>query len=109
MSQTSGMRSGPRVAWCLVTTTQTPVVAGSGINGAAVRTGGRPFPVINPATGEVGASYALATPADVDAAVAAARAAQPGWARATPAERAAVLGKLAELMDANAATFVAEE
>ncbi|MDX1874170.1 gamma-aminobutyraldehyde dehydrogenase [Mycolicibacterium sp. 120266] len=103
------MRSGPRVACDLVTTTQTPVVAGSWINGAAVRTGGQPFSVISPATGEVVASYALATPADVDAAVAAARAAQPGWAKAAPVERAGVLAKLAELMEANAATFIAEE
>ncbi len=109
MSQTGGMRSGPRVACDLVTTTQTPVVAGSWIDGAAVQTGGQPFTVISPATGEVVASYALATPADVDAAVAAARAAQPGWAKAAPVERAGVLAKLAELMEANAATFIAEE
>ncbi|MBN9636631.1 MAG: aldehyde dehydrogenase family protein, partial [Actinobacteria bacterium] len=56
-------------------------------------TAGRPLDVINPATGAVAASYALATPADVDAAVAAARAAQPNWARATPAERATVLAQ----------------
>ena len=44
--------------------------------------------------------YALATPADVDAAVASARAALPGWATATPVERSAVLAKLAELAGA---------
>ena len=49
-------------------------IPGSWINGAAVPTGGAPFEVINPATGAVVATYALATPADVDAAVAAARA-----------------------------------
>ncbi|TAJ40891.1 MAG: aldehyde dehydrogenase family protein, partial [Chitinophagaceae bacterium] len=38
-------------------------------------TAGRPFEIVSPATGVVVASYALATPADVDAAVAAARAA----------------------------------
>jgi betaine-aldehyde dehydrogenase len=92
-----------------VTATQAPAVAGSWINGAAVRTGGRTFEVINPATAAVAATIALATPADVDAAVAAARTAQPGWAKATPAERSAVLAKLAELMAANAETFIAEE
>jgi betaine-aldehyde dehydrogenase len=92
-----------------VTITQTPVVAGSWIDGAAVRTGGQPFAVISPATGATVTTYALATPADVDAAVAAARAAQPGWAKAAPVERAGVLAKLAELIEANAATFIAEE
>ncbi|MCV7252211.1 gamma-aminobutyraldehyde dehydrogenase [Mycobacterium hackensackense] len=103
------MRSSPRVAWCSVALTETSVVAGSWINGEAVKTGGQPFAVISPATGEVVSTYALATPADVDAAVAAARAAQPGWAKAAPVERAGVLAKLAELMEANAATFIAEE
>ena len=84
-------------------------IPGSWINGVVAQTGGAPFEVINPATGAVAATYALATPADVDAAVAAARAAQPGWAGATPAERAGVLFKLAELMEAEADTFIAEE
>ncbi len=52
---------------------------------------------------------ALATPGDVDVAVASARAALPAWSAATPAERSAVLAKLAELVDAHAAEFVAEE
>lgn len=84
-------------------------IPGSWINGAVAQTSGVPFEVINPATGAVAATYALATPADVDAAVAAARAAQPGWARATPVDRAGVLFKLAELMQAEADTFIAEE
>ena len=53
--------------------------------------------IIDPATGNVVADCALATPADVDAAVASARAALPGWSTATPAERSAVLAKLAQL------------
>ncbi|MHA3023347.1 gamma-aminobutyraldehyde dehydrogenase [Mycobacterium sp. BMJ-28] len=92
-----------------MSTIATQVVAGSWINGKAVITGGQSFDVVSPATGDVVASYALATPADVDAAVAAARAAQPGWANAAPVQRASVLAKLAELMEANAATFIAEE
>ncbi|MCV7129559.1 gamma-aminobutyraldehyde dehydrogenase, partial [Mycolicibacterium vanbaalenii] len=47
--------------------------------------------------------------ADVDAAVASARAALGGWATATPAERSAVLAKLAKLADEATADLVAEE
>ena len=84
-------------------------LASSWIDGAEVQTGGAPHRVINPADGSVVAELALATVADVDHAVASARAAFAEWSRATPAERSAVLGKLAELMDANADTFIAEE
>ncbi len=65
--------------------------------------------MINPADGRVVAELALAQPADVDAAVACARAALPGWSGATPAERSAVLATLAELLQAHAAEVVAEE
>ncbi len=51
----------------------------------------------------------MATPADVDVAVASARAAQPGWATATPAERSAVLFALAELLETRASDVIAEE
>ena len=51
----------------------------------------------------------MATPADVDRAVASARAALRGWATATPVDRAGVLAKLAELVDANAEQIIAEE
>lgn len=83
--------------------------AGSWINGVFVDTGGTAHTVVNPANGEAVARMTLATTADVDTAVAAARAALPGWARATPAERAGVLTRLAELMAADAAVFIAEE
>ena len=84
-------------------------LASSWIDGVAVQTGGPAHRVINPADGSVVAELALATPGDVDRAVSSARAAFAEWSRATPADRSAVLGKLAELMDANAATFIAEE
>ncbi|MEO3760677.1 gamma-aminobutyraldehyde dehydrogenase [Mycobacterium sp. B14F4] len=84
-------------------------VAGSWIDGAPVVTGGAAHRVINPATGDSVADYALATPADVDAAVAAARAALGEWSSAKPAERAAVLFKLAQLADGSAGVLVAEE
>ena len=47
-------------------------------------TGGTPYQVVNPANGNTVAELALATAADVDAAVASARAALPGWKTATP-------------------------
>ena len=72
-------------------------------------TDGSRHQVINPATGAVVAELALATPADVDRAVASARAALPGWSAATPAERSAVLSALAESLGAHAGDLVAEE
>ena len=84
-------------------------MAGSWIDGAPVLTGGGLHQVINPATGQAVADYALAAPADVDRAVASARAALPGWATATPADRSAVLAKLAALAGEHADELVAEE
>ncbi|AFM15979.1 NAD-dependent aldehyde dehydrogenase [Mycolicibacterium chubuense NBB4] len=85
------------------------VLAGSWIDGAPVRTGGAEHQVINPATGRAVAAFALAQPGDVDAAVASARAALPGWAGATPAERSAVLARLAKLADEAGDALAAEE
>ncbi|MEV3901344.1 gamma-aminobutyraldehyde dehydrogenase [Mycobacterium sp. NPDC050551] len=84
-------------------------VAGSWIDGAAVATGGDSHRVIDPASGRVVAEYALATPGDVDTAVASARRALTGWATATPADRSAVLARLAKLADEHADDLVAEE
>lgn len=56
------------------------------------------LPVVNPATEEVVAEVARGSSEDVDRAVAAARAAFPGWS-ATPADaRALILGKIHELI-----------
>ena len=85
------------------------MIASSWIDGTPVITGGDRHQVINPADGSVVAELALAQPADVDAAVACARAALPGWSGATPAERSAVLATLAELLAAHTAEVVAEE
>ncbi len=84
-------------------------VAGSWIDGAPVTGGGATHTVTDPATGTPVAEYALAQPGDVDAAVASARRALPQWAGVTPAERSAVLAKLAELAAEAADTLVAEE
>jgi betaine-aldehyde dehydrogenase len=92
-----------------MTGTASTSVAGSWIDGTPTVAGGGLHQVINPATGEAVVGYALATPADVDRAVASARAALRGWARATPADRSAVLAKLAALASEHADDLVAEE
>jgi betaine-aldehyde dehydrogenase len=55
--------------------------------------------VLDPATGREVARSVHASPADVDAAVAAARAALPGWAGAAPVERSALMHRLASILD----------
>ena len=64
---------------------------------------GRRLDTLNPATGEVLASIPAGDAADIDRAVAAARAAfeSPGWRDMTGAQRARLLWKMADLMEAN--------
>lgn len=59
-------------------------------------------PVFNPATGEQTASLVAGGPADIAAAVKAAKAALPAWAGMTPARRAKVMFKYKELLERNA-------
>ena len=69
------------------------------INGRYVEdTGGTPFDVIYPATGQIIARIHSATPAIVDQAVAAAKAAQAAWAAMTGTERGRILRKAADIM-----------
>ena len=56
----------------------------------------------NPATGRLQAQVGLAGASDVDDAVEVARAAQDGWATRAPASRAAILLRLADLLDEHA-------
>ncbi|MDX6511704.1 MAG: aminobutyraldehyde dehydrogenase [Gaiellaceae bacterium] len=56
--------------------------------------------ILNPATGETIAEVPQGTQADVDRAVAAAKAALPEWLETTPGERAEALLKLADALDA---------
>ncbi|WP_395153708.1 CoA-acylating methylmalonate-semialdehyde dehydrogenase [Ilumatobacter sp.] len=83
------------------------------INGAAVlSTSGNTSPVYNPATGEQAASVGLASVAEVDAAVAAAKAAFPGWRSTSLTKRAEIMFRFRELIDANKlkiATLVSNE
>lgn len=70
------------------------------INGKHVKgTSGRFADVFNPATGEVQAKVPLASVAELDAAVAAAAAAQEGWAATNPQRRARVMMKFLELLN----------
>src|ERR1700754_2992986 len=68
-------------------------VGGKEIKGASGRSGD----VFNPSTGEVQAKVALATKAEVEAAIANAEAAQPAWAATNPQRRARVMFKFLEL------------
>ena len=72
------------------------------IKGATLAgTSGRSQNVYNPATGAVTSSVPLASAAEVDAAVAVAKAALPGWANTPPAKRAQVMFKFRELIIKN--------
>ena len=64
--------------------------------------GGRTFEKLAPATGTLLSEVARSDASDVDAAVAAARAAQRGWAARTVAERGTVLRRIAALLERDA-------
>ncbi|MEU4948316.1 gamma-aminobutyraldehyde dehydrogenase [Streptomyces lavendulae] len=70
---------------------------------------GRTTDVVNPATGEVYATAPLSGQADVDAAMAAAAAAFPGWRDTTPSDRQKALLKIADAFEARADELVAAE
>ncbi|MFE2733307.1 gamma-aminobutyraldehyde dehydrogenase [Streptomyces sp. NPDC059349] len=61
-------------------------------------TSGRTHAVVDPATGQDVYTYELAGTEDVDAAVAAAREAFPGWAGATPGERSDAMHRFAGVL-----------
>ncbi|GAB4122978.1 MAG: CoA-acylating methylmalonate-semialdehyde dehydrogenase [Rubrivivax sp.] len=70
-------------------------------------TGGRSQPVWNPATGQVARQVQLASAADVAAAVASARAAQPAWGELPPIRRARVLSAFLALLNQHRDTLAA--
>ena len=63
--------------------------------------GGRMSDVFDPNTGDVQAQVPLGTKAELDAAVAAAQQAQPGWAATNPQRRARVMFEFKRLVEAN--------
>ncbi|MFC3099863.1 CoA-acylating methylmalonate-semialdehyde dehydrogenase [Altererythrobacter lauratis] len=60
---------------------------------------GRQAPVFNPATGEESGRVALASAAEVAAAVRTAAAAFPGWAATPPLQRARILGRFLRILE----------
>jgi aminobutyraldehyde dehydrogenase len=79
------------------------------IGGEFVAGVGRADDILNPATGETITTVGEASKAQIDAAVAAAAAAFPAWSRTTPAERSAMLSKLADRIEAEAEGFASLE
>ena len=78
------------------------------INGRAVpSTSGRRQPVYNPATGAVARLVALGSVDEVNAAVASAKAAFPGWADTPPIRRARVLNNFLQLLNQHRDTLAA--
>ena len=79
------------------------------INGKLVAGGGEVEQVLNPATGKVLAKVAEASREQIDAAVKAAAAAFAGWARTPAKDRAALLLKLADRIEADGPAFAKVE
>lgn len=76
-------------------------------NGEWIAARGGTLQVTEPASGQPLHQLGLANPEDVAAAVAQARAAQPGWAATAPRERAAVLRRAAQILERDAAATAA--
>src|SRR5690606_20559705 len=64
--------------------------------------------VFNPSTGEQIAELPLSTNAEIDAAVASAKAAQPAWGNTPPLKRARVMFRFKDLLDRHAADLARE-
>jgi betaine-aldehyde dehydrogenase len=80
------------------------------INGGRRRGGSsEPYTITSPSNGDLLATDLFASPDDVDDAVAAATAAFPGWAGATPADRSTLMHKLAAELDGVAAELATME
>lgn len=62
---------------------------------------GEYFENITPITGQVFCEVGRGTAEDIEAAIDAAEGAAPAWGRTSPAERAAVLNKIADRIDEN--------
>jgi len=71
------------------------------IGGSSFASGERQGEVFDPNQGQVQAHVGLGSSADLDKAVAAARAAQPAWAATNPQRRARVMFKYRELVEAH--------
>jgi betaine-aldehyde dehydrogenase len=74
-----------------------------------IGTSGETHDIIDPANGQVLQSVSLAGPADVDAAVGAARAAQAEWGAASPGVRSTAMHRLAGLLEERAESLAQTE
>lgn len=79
------------------------------INGELLAGSGEQIEVINPATAEVTGTLTAAEPADVDAAVQAAKSAFPAWSRLTPGERSDLMLAWAQALRDQADELAATE
>ncbi|GAB3063940.1 gamma-aminobutyraldehyde dehydrogenase [Sediminivirga luteola] len=79
------------------------------INGELIAGSGEQIEVINPATAEVTGTLTAAEPADVDAAVQAAKNAFPAWSRLTPGERSDLMLAWAQALRDQADELAATE
>src|SRR3954464_9435531 len=79
------------------------------VNGKLVKGKGEELGVLDPATGKVIAQVAEASEEQIGAAVSAAARAFPGWAATVPKDRATLLYKLADRIEAEAQEFAALE
>jgi aldehyde dehydrogenase len=71
--------------------------------------GGRYFENPTPVTGQTFCEVARSDEADIDKALDAAHAAAPAWGKTAPAERAAILNKIADRIDENTAALAVAE
>src|SRR5271156_2886429 len=70
---------------------------------------GRYFENLTPVTGQAFCEIPRSDEADIDKALDAAHAAAPAWGKAAPGERAAILNKIADRIDANTAALAVAE
>jgi aldehyde dehydrogenase (NAD+) len=85
-----------QATWTQASRHTLPDITGHWIDGKTSAATGATMTVVSPATGAVIATVPSGTGEDVAAAVAAARAAWPGWAATPPADRAQVIAGLAK-------------
>ncbi|PWJ53815.1 succinate-semialdehyde dehydrogenase / glutarate-semialdehyde dehydrogenase [Quadrisphaera granulorum] len=84
------------------TSTTSLLATGCWLDGEPVEAAGRSLPLVDPATGEPSGEVRCATPDQVEAALAGARAARRGWRTTTPGARAAALRAAAASVRENA-------
>src|SRR5436190_877613 len=97
----------PRASGADRTAAGQPAVIGHRVAGRAETGGTRRAPVFNPADGKLIAEALLADRAQVERAVAAAKAAWPAWSDTPAPRRARVLFKLRDLIETNQAVLAA--